>query len=135
MSGKLRLPAHLVPLNPHLAASREPLTLGDVQRSKYKSNLERRVATEWIPTQGVRDWKYEPLIFKLAGGNYTPDFMLLWGHGTTRIAFVECKGWTKSLRADRRAFKEAANTHTWAEWLWLTWDKTEGWREDWFRNG
>ena len=124
---KLKLPPHLAKLNPLLASSREPLTMGD----GYRSNLERRVALEWIPAQAnVAKWLYEPITFHLAGGRYTPDFMLF--SDDPRPLFVEAKGWTQSLRADRRAFLEACHTHlSWSRWLWLTWDKRAGWEERW----
>lgn len=127
---KLDLPPHLAELNPHLVTGKgraQKVQVGD----GYRSVLERRVATEWIPAQNVTAWWYEPVTFSLPGGRYTPDFFLRWVH-TRRgsgLAFVEVKGWTQSLRADRRAFMEAARTHTWADWLWLTWDKKSGWVE------
>lgn len=123
---KLMLPAHLLALNPHLAGEKQPLTVGD----GYKSKLERRAVEEWLPTQPVSEWWYEPITFHLKGGRYTPDLFI---RNRLVFTFVEIKGWAQSIRASRRAFKEAANTHTWAEWLWLTWDKRTGWVEDWHR--
>ena len=125
---KLNLPAHLAALNPHLAGGNDKPRTGD----GYRSNLERRAAQQWIPTQAVTQWWYEPVTFKLPGGRYTPDFLLRWKQTRrgTALAFVEVKGWTRSLRADRRAFLEAAHTHVWADWLWLTW-QDGAWIEDW----
>jgi hypothetical protein len=120
---RLRLPPHLAALNPGLASPTVTLSVGD----GYRSNLERRVAAEWIPAQNFSEWWYEPFTLNLKGGRYTPDFLI---RNRLVFTFVEVKGWTQSLRADRRAFKEAANTHTWAEWLWLTWNKREGWKAD-----
>ena len=125
MSGKLRLPPHLAALNPHLAASREPLTVGD----GYRSKLERRAATEWIPTV-FKWWDYEAFTFNLPGHRYKPDFFgeLLAGG----LAVVEVKGHNPNIRADKVKFSNAAATHgNWLKFCWLTWDKRDGWIEEW----
>lgn len=127
----MKLPQHILDLNPELAG------LGEVSVKSlggYKSKLEKMVAQEWIPTKNPWRWMYEPITFHLPGGNYTPDFGLIFkGLGPVPIyhfTLVESKGWTQSIRADRRAFKEAAGTYPWFTWIWLTWQKNLGWKED-----
>lgn len=128
----LKLSPDILALNPELSPREQKLVRLD--GDNYRSELERRFAREWITPQemagDIARWRYEPITFKLPGGNYTPDFMIEWSDGR-RITFAETKGWTKSLRADHRAFEEAANTHTWARFVWVTWDTHSGWAERW----
>lgn len=125
---RLTLSPDVAALNPALGQHAAKLALLD--GDGYKSELERRVAREWVPLQAPSEWWYEPITFKLPGGRYTPDFLLRDMQGRDGVSFVEVKGWTKSYRADRRAFREAARIHrSWARWCWLTWDA--GWQEEW----
>ena len=127
---KLNLSPDVAALNPTLAQKGHTLlAAGD----GYKSELERRFVREWIlpqVNQGmVATWWYEPASFNLPGGRYTPDFLIQWAHRPHPLSFMEVKGWTKSLRADHRAWTEASKTHRWASWCWVTFDN--GWVEEW----
>jgi hypothetical protein len=78
-----------------------------------KSDLEERAWLEWIPQQGgvVKAW-YEPVTLHLAGGNYTPDLLLMVEDADTfELWFVEVKGsWSayQSGRSSKRNLKQAA---------------------------
>lgn len=95
----------------------------------FKSDLERDVWNKWIPTKNPVLFLYEPISFHLPSGGYKPDFLMVMPDG--EIWIIEAKGWNKNLRADRRKFIEAANTHSWAYWCWLTKDHGQ-WKEEWF---
>lgn len=95
----------------------------------FKSDLERDVWNKWIPSKNPVIAFYEQLSFHMPSGGYKPDFLLVMPDG--EIWIIEAKGWNKNLRADRRKFLEAVNTHSWAHWCWLT--KEHGqWKEEWF---
>lgn len=124
MSRKLQLSPDVAALNPGLARA------VTVNETPYRSKLEERAVRDWLPGQAPRVWWYEPVTFSLPGGRYTPDLLIVTPEGT--LAFVEVKGWSPSIRASRKAFLEAARTHRWASWCWLTWDKKEKrWDEEW----
>jgi len=95
---------------------------------KFRSDLERDAWREWLPTKGAAQAYYESLTFHLPSGGYKPDFHLIMPDG--EIWLIEVKGWNKNLRADRRKFLEAASTHSWAHWCWLTRDRRQ-WVEEW----
>jgi hypothetical protein len=75
---------------------------------------------------------YEPMVFRLPSGNYTPDWMVRREDGT--IVFIEVKGRGgfdahQSGRSSRKSLKEAAYHYDWlGEWIVLvkagpdTWD-------------
>jgi hypothetical protein len=129
---KLTLSPDVAALNPHLGNRITSASVAKLDTDGYKSELERRFVREWIMpqvSQGmIAAWWYEPMSFNLPGGRYTPDFLILWAHRPHPVTFVEVKGWTKSIRADHRAFTEAAKTHRWASWLWATYQG--GWIEE-----
>jgi hypothetical protein len=122
VSRKLQLSPDVAALNPGLARALVP---GD---NPYRSKLEARAVRDWLPGQQAARWWYEPVGFKLPSGRYTPDLMLITLDGI--ISFVEIKGYTQNIRASRKAFLEAAHTHTWARWCWLTFRDKE-WSEEW----
>jgi len=80
---------------------------------EMKSDLEERAWLEWIPQQKkvVQAW-YEPVTLHLAGGNYTPDLLLMVEDADAfELWFVEVKGsWSayQSGRSSKRNLKQAA---------------------------
>ena len=102
-----RLPPGISPVS-----RRWPLPSGESQASfsrarleklsltpEFRSKLEKRAWEQWVPTQSASVVKYEPLVFHLAGGNYTPDFMLAFDDGS--LWFVEVKGNWKAYQSGR----------------------------------
>lgn len=75
---------------------------------KFRSTLEKLAWEQWLPTQTYLRVAYEPMTFHLAGGKYTPDFMLVLPNKT--LLFVEVKGsWkNKGGARSKRILKEAA---------------------------
>lgn len=79
----------------------------------FKSQTERRAwaYVDTLDPPPLEKW-YEPLMFRAAGGNYTPDFMLFMPGG--ELWFIEVKGAGKfrahkSGRSSKKALKEAAH--------------------------
>lgn len=122
---RLTFSPDVLKLNPGLA-----LALPFVE-NEYKSNMERDTAQIWIPARSPLWWGYEMVTFKLPGGAYTPDFILVESDST--ITFIESKGWSPSIRASRKAFLEAAHTMPFFRWCWLTKGKRGEWKEGWVK--
>lgn len=121
-------------LSPDVAALNPSLSQRDQRAARlrgdgYASGLERRAAREWLP-QLFAWFKYEEVKLRIPGDAwYTPDFF-----GETRggvLAFVECKGYTRTLRADKLRYNAAREIHDWAYFCWLEWDRRDGWIEKW----
>lgn len=95
----------------------------------FRSKTEERAWYEWVLNQGAAKCLYEPLVFHLLGGNYTPDFVLVFPDGS--MWFIECKGsWSayQSGRSSKRNLKQAAVEFGWiGRWFALLPDK-RGWR-------
>lgn len=122
----MKLSPDVLALNPQLSrAEAKQASIGD----GYKSNLERRCARDYMPQHFIDGWQYEAVKLRFPGGWYTPDFFAETLGGL--LVFVEVKGWNPNLRADRLKFRAAAETHQWARFLWLEWDKRAGWVEKW----
>lgn len=60
---------------------------------------------------------YEPLTFKLPGGNYRPDFLHILEDG--RLVLVEIKGSRRqpNYRDARSKLRAAAELYAWAAWV------------------
>jgi hypothetical protein len=127
----LNLSSDVLKLNPEL--SQRERKLARLDDDGYKSELERRCAREWMPLQEPAGWIYEPFSVKLGQKvNYTPDFLVWFPKSQRRMPFIiECKGWTKTMRADKMRFDLAAEKLPCFMWLWLTWDQHTGWVEKW----
>ncbi len=123
----MKFPQHILDLNPEL----KKIPKGsEFSGSAYKSKLEERAATEWVPLI-FKWWMYEPFRLKFPGGFYTPDFFGELNDGG--IAAIECKGWNPNLRADKLKYKASCEVHgKWLKFCWLTWDKVGGWTEKWY---
>ncbi len=87
---------------------------------KFRSKTERRAwenYQQWLPQPHLNrlvKMKFEPIVFHLAGGNYTPDFMLVFDDG--EMWFVEVKGSWKAYqsgRSSKRNLKQAAAEFGW----------------------
>lgn len=126
---RLTVSPDVLALNPGLGPDLNMLAIGrDRLEPEYDSLLERDAVRDWLPRNQYIAWWYQPLIFHLPSGNYTPDLMMMMPDKT--LAFVEVKGWNKNLRADKRKYKEAVQFVWWARWCWLT-RKGREWKEDW----
>lgn len=100
-------------LNPGLKPSLRVMTR-PMPGPHFKSQLEARAWREWVPGQGAVHALYEPLILKLSGGNYTPDFGLLMP--TAELWLIEVKGaWRahQSGRSSKRNLRQAAVEFAW----------------------
>lgn len=110
----------VIRLNPELRSvgrKRVALKTGDAKRAggrlivngrQMDSALEERVWLEWIPIWRPLKATYKPFVLHLAGGNYTPDFVLFFAHETW---IIEAKGsWNayQSGRSSKRALKQAS---------------------------
>lgn len=123
----LNLPQHILDLNPELVGAAKR---GQLSQSAYRSGLEAKVARDWCPVVLKPGWRYEAIKLRLPGGAwYTPDFFgeLMHGGGP---ALIEVKGWTKSLRADKRNYNAALELNPWAHWCWLE-EQRGQWVEKW----
>lgn len=126
----LKLSPDVAALNPGLSPREQKLARLD--GDAYRSELERRCAREWLPLQAPAGWLYEPFSIRLGQKvSYTPDFLVWWMPKQHRPAVIECKGWTKTLRADKLRFDLAAEKLPCFAWCWLTWDREMGWKETW----
>lgn len=90
-------------LNPELSRAAKRRARARLEKlsltPEFRSKLEKRAWEQWVPTQSASVVKYEPLVFHLAGGNYTPDFMLAFDDGS--LWFVEVKGNWKAYQSGR----------------------------------
>ena len=98
----------------------------------YRSQLEQRVANEWIPTLNPIMWGYEPHRFDLDGVRYTPDFILLLPD--LSVVVVEAKGEYHNRRATRQVFRQLCHRYADIFFCWLEW-KDRDWQEEWFMEG
>lgn len=117
-------------LNPSLAklaSGARPIAA--TRSAAFRSKLEERAWTEWVPAQPAIVAHYEPFTLHLAGGNYTPDFALVLESGERWI--VEVKGsWSAhpSGRSSKRNIKQAAVEFGWlGRFFTLMPDGAGGW--------
>ena len=89
---------------------------------KFRSKFEQRVWREWIPLQNPAVALYEPWTFHIAGGNYTPDFVLVMRDG--ELWLIEAKeSWDAYIsgRSSKHNLKQAAEEFAWlGHWFALT---------------
>lgn len=125
------IPKHLIELNQELIPIDKPhkkaRAKSPISTMKFRSKTEERAWYEWVLMQGAVRCLYEPLVFHLQGGNYTPDFVLVFEDGS--MWFVECKGsWSayQSGRSSKRNLKQAAVEFGWmGDWMALLPDKKQ----------
>jgi hypothetical protein len=102
-------------LNPGLAQTAgSARTIAGARATPFRSKLEERAWNEWVLTRGAMIAQYEPFTLHLAGGNYTPDFVLVFEDGERWI--VEVKGsWRAHLsgRSSKRNLRQAAFEFSW----------------------
>lgn len=105
-------------LNPGIGLAQNAQTIRVKTRPmpgpKFKSHLEARAWREWMPQQGAVLALYEPLLLKMNGGNYTPDFVLLMP--STELWLIEVKrSWKAhpSGRSSKRNLQQAAVEFAW----------------------
>jgi hypothetical protein len=80
----------------------------------FRSKTEERAWDEWIPTLNPTFVKYEPVTLHLAGGRYTPDFLLRFKDGS--VWLVEVKGsWNAYIsgRSSKHLLKQASVEFGW----------------------
>ena len=93
----------------------------------YRSKLEAAYASELERHKrygAIRDWRYEPMSFKLsAGKRFRPDFMVWTEAG---IEFVEVKGrWIKNKRDGMTRLHWAAKDYPMFTWR-VVWREGHG---------
>lgn len=99
---------------------------------KFKSKTERASLGYLLEKYSPDLLLYEPIILRLPGGNYEPDWLMKIG---SEVTFIEVKGerYMKAYgsgRSSRRAQKEAAHWYGWlGHWVLLIKGKGE-WREE-----
>lgn len=111
----MKFSSDVLALNPDLAQSGgAPRPLAECRSKAFRSKLEERAWNEWVMTRGALVAQYEPFTLNLAGGRYTPDFVLVFEGGERWI--VEVKGsWNAhpSGRSSKRNLKQAAVEFDW----------------------
>lgn len=128
-----QLPDHIKELNQDILGETSMKVRAKARKPantlNFRSQTEERAWREWVTQQGAVTCLYEPLIFKLSGGNYKPDFMLVFEDGS--MWFIECKGsWNayQSGRSSKRNLKQASVEFGWmGRWFALLPDKRQ-WR-------
>ena len=99
----------------------------------FKNQTERESMRYLLSKYEPRRLLYEPMLIRLPGGNYTPDWLMEMRDGT--LVFIEVKGtggWGahRSGRSSQKALKEAAYHMTFiAEFRLLTKQKDGSWAE------
>ena len=94
----------------------------------FRSKLEERAWNEWVMTRGALVAQYEPFTLHLAGGRYTPDFVLVFEDGERWV--VEVKGsWDAhpSGRSSKRNLKQAAVEFGWLGCFYALMPDGDGW--------
>lgn len=132
---KLAVSPDVAALNPEIDFSRPlPSVVSDlsIHNTPYKSQLENRVAQEWIPSLDPMMWGYEPMTFDLDGVRYTPDFILLLKN--LSVVVVEAKGEYHNRRATRQVFRQLAHRNPSVFFCWLE-RKNNDWIDQWFIGG
>lgn len=98
-----------------------------VKMSKVEEEYERILTTEFPVSMGYKI-RYEAITFKLAGGNYTPDFTVWDNYGLWLS--VECKGGFRLGSAGRShfAFKAAVSEWPKVKFRFAQKDAKTGWK-------
>jgi len=99
---------------------------------EYKSGSERKFAAFGVALLGahflsdVMVMLYEPMRFKIPGGNYTPDFLAVCADGT--MILVEIKGSRKqrNYRDARSKLRAARATYPYFTWCEVV--EQDGWK-------
>jgi len=98
----------------------------------FRSKLEKRAWErhyEWLPDhEDMLAMYYEPFVLHLTGGNYTPDFVVVYNDG--RMIIIEVKGsWGayKSGRSSKRNLKQAAVEFAWLAEFYALLPGGSGW--------
>jgi predicted nuclease of restriction endonuclease-like RecB superfamily len=104
-------------------------TIKNPPEIKYKSETEAR-AHEWLrQMEDCVEVLYEPIMVRMPGGNYTPDFLCRMDN--REQWFVEVKGsWDayKSGRSSKKSLKEASKVYWFmGRWFSLLPVKGGGW--------
>ena len=91
-----------------------PVEYASKNGQRFKSKLERSACTVLVEKYAPVWMRYEPWSFRMNGGGYTPDFILLLPSG--RLLFIEVKShaWKKahgSARGAIRAMREFGVYH------------------------